>query len=299
MLKKSLLLTITLFSLFIFWFTFIALKENPVKQSVILQQYQYQIKQDIKMKFEEIEPRVFAFTYESFDGSLVNGQISYPKVTSEKYPVLIGISAMGRSYIRWWVDSFKDRPTVTQVNKISRLADKNGYVIISIDSRYHGKRKKPKKTLRSIMNDLHFLGNKDDYEAMIVDTVIDHRVLLDWIEQQVNLDKNKITVAGYSMGGQISLILASLENNIKDVISIVPPYIDDKTAVVAPKNFVSLLSNKRILLITADDDENASIEQNDYFYSLLETGKKTRIEFPGGHILPESYVDKLTSRFAN
>ena len=84
---------------------------------------------------------------------------------------------MGRGYQRWWSESFKGRPTVTQVNKITKLADKNGYVVISIDARYHGKRKKPERTLRSIMNDLHFFGDKTDYEAMIKNTVIDHRVL--------------------------------------------------------------------------------------------------------------------------
>jgi hypothetical protein len=114
----------------------------------------------VELILTEIEPRLFTFTYKTFDGSIVNGQISYPNIKAESYPVLIGVSAMGRSYIRWWSESFKGRPTVTQVNKITELADSNGYVVVSIDARFHGKRKSAERPLSSIMNDLHFFGDK-------------------------------------------------------------------------------------------------------------------------------------------
>lgn len=282
---------------FLFWYEFIALEELPIEQSEILKAYDYQPVEDLEMTMTETDPHVFAFTYKSFDGDVVHGQISYPDVESEKYPVLIGVSAMGRSYIRWWVDTFNDNPTVTQANKITNIADLNGYVVVSIDARYHGRRKDPDRSLRSIMNDLHFFGDKNDYEAMIRDTVLDHRVLLDWIGRQGNLDANKIMVAGYSMGGQISLILGSIDARVSNIISIVPPFIDDKTALVAPKNFVSLLGDKSVLLITASDDENASASENNFLFDLLPGANKERIDFDGGHILPEGYVDRLADQF--
>lgn len=172
-----------------------------------------------------------------------------------------------------------------------------GCAVISIDARYHGKRKDPDRTLRSIMNDLHFFGDKSDYEAMIRDTVLDHRVLLDWIEQQDNLIIEKVKVAGYSMGGQISLILGSVDPRVREVVSIVPPFIDDRIALVAPKNLVSMLGDKPVLLVTATDDENASKEENDLLFSRLPEANKKRLEFAGGHILPEDYVQKLAAEF--
>lgn len=299
MLKKT-GFALVIISLFILlgWYKFIALKEIPMEQNKILQQYEYRSNDNVEISLVKISPHQYSFTYLSFDGSIVNGQITYPEIEAKNYPVLIGISAMGRSYIRWFVESFKERPTITQVNKISELADKNGYVVISIDARYHGKRKDPDRTLRSIMNDLHFFGDKEGYEAMIRDTVLDHRVLLDWIEQQENLNHG-VTVAGYSMGGQVSLILSSLDKRVKQVISIVPPFIDDKTALVAPKNFVSMLKNQQILLLTADDDENASSKQNDKIYEQIPVQGKQRIEFQSGHILPEDYVEKLSHIFTH
>lgn len=297
MIKKiSLVVVLAAFLTFLYWYKFIALKEMPLEQNEILQAYMYQPKERLEMKMTETDPNIFTFTFESFDGEVVYGQISYPDEKSEQYPVLIGISAMGRSYVRWWVDSFNGNPTVTQVNKIADLADRNGYVVISIDARYHGKRKDPDRTLRSIMNDLHFFGDKSDYEAMIRDTVLDHRVLLDWIERQNNLDMTKIRVAGYSMGGQIALILGSIDGRVSEVISIVPPFVDDKIARVAPKNLVSLLGDKPVLLITADNDENAKEKENDFLFSLMPGANKERIDFEGGHILPEGYVDRLAGK---
>ena len=223
--KISGVLFLTAFLLFLYWYGFIALNEVPMSQSEILNAYDYEPRENLGMTMTEISPNVFSFTYESFDGDVVHGQISYPDDSSSTYPVLVGISAMGRSYIRWWVDTFNENPTVTQVNKIADLATRSGYAVISIDARYHGKRKDPRRPLRSIMNDLHFFGDKSDYEAMIRDTVIDHRVLLDWIERQDNLDIDRVKVAGYSMGGQIGLILASTDKRIGSLISIVPPFI--------------------------------------------------------------------------
>lgn len=298
MIKKiSLAVVLVALLTFLYWYEFIALEEMPMEQSEILKAYDYQPNESLEMTMTETDPNVFTFTYDSFDGEVVYGQISYPDDESEKYPVLIGISAMGRSYVRWWVDTFNDNPTVTQANKITDLADRNGYVVVSIDARYHGKRKDPDRSLRSIMNDLHFFGDKSDYEAMIRDTVLDHRVLLDWIERQDNLDINKIKVAGYSMGGQISLILGSVEARVSDIISIVPPFVDDKIALVAPKNFVTILGDKPVLLITAADDENSSVTENDFLFSLMPGANKERIDFDGGHILPEGYVNRLAGKF--
>ena len=295
--KVSFAFVLAAILMFLYWYEFVALEELPIEQSEILKAYNYQPVENLEMTMTETDPRVFAFTFRSFDGEVVHGQISYPDTGSEKYPVLIGVSAMGRSYVRWWVDTFNGNPTVTQVNKITNIAGMNGYVVVSIDARYHGKRKDPDRSLRSIMNDLHFFGDKSDYEAMIRDTVRDHRVLLDWIERQGDLDANRITVAGYSMGGQISLILGSIDARVSRIISIVPPFIDDKTALVAPKNFVSLLGDKPVLLITASDDENASTSENDFLFGILPGANKERIDFDGGHILPEEYVNMLADQF--
>lgn len=133
----------------------------------------------------------------------MNGRISYPqdpKTIQIPVPVLIGAHAMGRSQIRWWQDSFKDRATFEQTDKITAMALAKGYAVVAIDARHHGLRKDPDLSVVDIIDNLHWWGERELYETMLVDTVRDHRVLLDWLVQQPMLDKNNIKLAGYSMG---------------------------------------------------------------------------------------------------
>jgi cephalosporin-C deacetylase-like acetyl esterase len=286
------LLFFLLTGLFLFWYVFFSLKAQEMSQQEIISSYEYQ-PDNRNLQLTEISYRTFQFSYTSFDGDTVNGQISYPRKERESYPVLIGLAAMGRSYLRWRTDSVDGRPTVTNVNKITELADATGYVVVAIDARYHGTRKDPDHPLSAIMNDLRYFGDRTDYQAMIRNTVLDHRVLLDWIERQDNLDINRITIAGYSMGGQISLLLGSLDERISTVIAIVPPWVDDKIAIVAPKNLVSLLHDKPVLLITASRDEEASGSENEQLFEMISSSQKQRHDIAGSHILPVEYVDLL------
>ncbi|WP_226704761.1 dienelactone hydrolase family protein [Microbulbifer elongatus] len=294
--KACALSGLALCTLTLLWYVFFALKEQPIPQQEILDSYRFQAPEDIEMTLKDIGEGQFSFSYRSFDGAVVNGRISYPAVEQESYPVLIGISGMGRSYLRWWTDAFKGRPTITRVNEIARAATDKGYVVVAIDARYHGTRKDPNKPLASIMRDLHFFGDKTDYEAMIRDTVLDYRVLIDWIRAQDNLDDNNLNLVGYSMGAQIALLTGGLDVQINRIIAVVPPHLDDKTASVAPKNLASRIAEPSVLLITASDDEFASPEENQRLYSAIASREKEHLIFAGGHILPADYINSLVNR---
>lgn len=254
--------------------------------------YQYQSSfSDFDITHELLESREFTFT--AYDGEMVFGQIMLPSVKQEKYPVLIGIHAMGRSYPRWFNDSLKGRPTTTSVNKITELALAKGYAVIAIDARFHGKRKVEDKPLTSIWNNLKFFGDKTDYENMVLKTVIDNRTVLDWIETQDYLDAENISVAGYSMGGQASLILAAVDSRVDDVIAVVPPFIHNTVAAVSPYNLVQQIDDGRVLFIYGEKDDVASVEENEMVFDAISTKDKKLLALDAGHILPENYVNTV------
>ncbi len=144
-----------------------------------------------------------------------------------------------------------------------------------------------------IIDNLHWWGEREPYETMLVDTVRDHRVLLDSLVQQPMLDKNNIKLAGYSMGAQISLLLAGVDSRIQSVAAIVPPHMNSTTAVVAPLNVMAGLADNQVWLFTADDDEYASIKQNQQLFDALPNPDKKLFRFDSGHLLPADYVTKL------
>jgi cephalosporin-C deacetylase-like acetyl esterase len=278
------------------WYGVFGLKPYSLSTEELTARYAYSLKQQVQLDLKELTPQSFEFTYPSFDGVTVNGRISYPqdpKTIQNPLPVLIGAHAMGRSQIRWWQDSFKDRATFEQTDKITAMALAKGYAVVAIDARHHGLRKDPDLSLVDIIDNLHWWGEREPYETMLVDTVRDHRVLLDWLEQQPMLDKNKIKLAGYSMGAQISLLLAGVDSRIKSVAAIVPPHMNSTTAVVAPLNVMAGLSDNQVWLFTADDDEYASIKQNQQLFDALPNPDKKLFRFDSGHLLPADYVTKL------
>lgn len=291
---KVLSIGILAFSLIaLYWYLFIALKEEPMTYEEILSSYNYQTLRDIDFSLTPRGNNQFSFSFTSFDGDKVNGQIRYPQIEKPIYPVLLGVSAMGRSHERWWDDSYKGHPTITQVNKITDIANGKGYAVIAIDARYHGSRKDPELPLRTIMNKLHYFGDKTTYEDMIRTTVLDYRVLINWIATQPQLDETNINFAGYSMGAQIVLLLSTLEENTQKVISMVPPHLDNKVAAVAPINLIAHSQAQDLLLITADNDEFATEEENRVLFELINANNKRHHVFPGDHILPPEYIDTI------
>ena len=295
--RKLQFTTLAMLALTAVYFSFFTLKNNPLEYNIIVETYQYEVTEPPKLTMKEVAPGNYEFAFVSYDGEKVNGRISYPRQKQASYPVMIGLHAMGRSFPRWWKDSLKGRPTITKINQLTKLADQSNHVVIALDARYHGSRKLADKSLRSIMTRLTYLGNKADYEDMITKTVIDYRLLLDWVETQADLNKTQIRVAGYSMGAQMALLLSSLDTRVSSVLAIVPPWIDDRTALVAPKNLVSKLENTTVWLVTADDDETASMQENRTLFSTITASNKKMITFEGGHILPDNYPESIKEWF--
>lgn len=277
----------------IYYVTVARLPQEQFTQEEILAAYQYhQGYRDFKVTQKTHNSREFTFT--SFDGETVYGQISLPAIKRDSYPVLVGIHAMGRSYPRWFNDAINGRPTVTNVHKITELALAAGYAVIAIDARFHGKRKVVDKPLRAIWNDLHYFGDKSDYENMVKNTVLDNRVLLDWVIQQPELDAANISVAGYSMGGQASLLLAAVDDRVKTVVSVVPPFVDNSVARVSPLNVVSNIQHARVLMIYGEYDDVASPAENQLVFNTISSHDKHLSAIPADHILPVDYVQQVS-----
>lgn len=284
------------------WWLIFSLKPYAMSADQMRAAYDYQTPSDIGMKIERVDDRSATFIYQSFDGSQVNGRIHYPRpfvAGDAPFPVMIGIHAMGRSEARWWKDSVNGSPTIELTHRLSQFALNQGYAVITIDARLHGSRKNPNRTLKSLMSDLHYFGDRTDYEHMIRDTVRDHRVMLDWIQTNPQLDPSRIQVAGYSMGAQIALLLAGLDQRVSAVLAIAPPHIGSGTALVAPQNVIAGLAGKQVWMLSGSDDEHASISQNLVLFDSLpgDPLSKRHLIYQGGHILPDDYLGDLAEWF--
>ncbi len=240
-------------------------------------------------------------SFTSFDGVQAIGRVVYPTDPREHYattprrPVLLALHAMGRTHWRWWQAEYKGRATIEATHLLAERALQLGYAVLALDARGHGARKDPDRPLiaRDLLNDLHWWGKREPYERLIVDTVKDYRVLMDWVEQQPQFDAAQIRAVGYSMGAQMALLLAGSDSRVRSVAAMVPPHLDNKVAAVSPRNLASRLANVEVWLLTAEDDEHATRSDNAALFASLPGASRQHLTFPGGHVLPATYVDRL------
>lgn len=279
------------------WYGLFGLKSYEITDEQLTQAYA--ISSDTpKVTITPVNETAFDLSFQSFDGETVNGRIVYPDVprVDGQYPLLIGLHGMGRAHVRWWQDSFKDRPTLEQTDKLTQIALNKGYAVIALDARNHGERKTPEYSIKNTMIDLKVWGKREPYEALIRDTVKDYRMLLNWLDTQPQFDASKTAAIGYSMGAQMSLLLSAFDGRVEQTLAIVPPYIGQGTALVSPSNAVGHLQGK-VWLATADNDDYASQKENKDIFERIATSDKKHLEFKGEHILPEGYYQQLTGWF--
>jgi dienelactone hydrolase len=249
-----------------------------------------------KVEQVELENGRTQISYKSFDGDQVNGQISYPKSNSDKHPVLIALHAMGRSYPRWWNAEINGSPTITQANKITQMAHKNGYAVVALDARYHGSRKLADKPLQLIMGKMKS-GDPELYLDMVQNSIRDYKMLLNWVTEQPQFKGMPIHVVGYSMGAQMSLLLAAADERIEKMMIIVPPNVDEKMEYVSPINAAQFIKHQNVLLLSSNQDQYSSQSEFSELFNAMPTKSKLQIVYDADHILPANYPEVLTFWF--
>lgn len=287
------------------WWALFGLKPYDISPEALQARYALPAEASPQVELQPVagQPHSLALRLRSFDGSVAEGRLVYPSdpaLAGRPFPLLIGLHAMGRAHQRWWDREFKGRETLEQTDRITALALARGYAVLAIDARRHGVRKDVTGPVSTLMRDLHLWGAREPYERMLIDTVRDHRLLLDWVVSQPQFDHGRIAVAGYSMGGQLALLLGGVDARVSAVAAIVPPHLDDKVAAVSPARLLRLspgLAGKKVWLLTADDDEYASREQNQALFDALPGSDKKQLRFPGGHVLPAGYAEQLRDWF--
>ncbi len=239
--------------------------------------------------------------FPSFDGDWVVGRIVYPadpsasRAVLQAHSVLLALHGMGRTQARWWQAEFKGRPTIESTHLLAERALQAGHVVVALDARGQGERKDPQRPLvaNELLRELHLWGEREPYERMIIDTVKDYRVLLDWMEQQPQFATGRVRAAGYSMGAQMALLLAGVDERVRSVAAMVPPHLGCTVAAVAPVSVAARLAHTEVWLLTGDDDEYASRSDNAALFGELPGMGKRHLRFDAGHVLPKDYVEQL------
>ncbi|MFK8019146.1 MAG: alpha/beta hydrolase [Pseudomonadales bacterium] len=221
--------------------------------------------------------------FTSDDGQPVNGQIAFPsdKVASGKLALIL--HPMGSDQRFWWSEK---NPLGTQ--HITDRLREQGYTVISLDARLHGKRSREGFGPRELLTRAHSTEPRT-YIETIIGSVRDYRIVLNWAANEFGA--NEVLAMGYSMGAQMSLLLASYEPRVNTVVAMVPPYVGSASSPVAPRKHVQRINTAKVLWLAGSKDPHSNAKQTQATFDEIVSPNKTLTWFEAGHRLPPEFLD--------
>ena len=135
------------------------------------------------------------------------------------------------------------------------------------------------------------------FREMLVQTIIECRRAIDYLETRSQIDKSRVGVVGYSLGGIETFALTALDIRVKVAVACVTPFghLDDPLGgdpVIAPRSFARALNGRPLLMQMGRNDQFCTPEQAQRLYDIIPGSKKEILSYASGHSLPTKYASK-------
>jgi len=209
----------------------------------------------------------YRLDYDSVHDQRVPAIVAIPKRFSPPYPAVLLVHGSGGS---------KD---TSYIHAISDVLTAQGYATISIDTQYHGDRKRPGRSGEIHMPDSYAM--RDAW----VQTVIDLRRAADYLDERQDIDHTRIGYVGFSQGGMLGSVLGGVEPRISafclavpgggladivkhlddypvlkahwpvDITPAVMKTVEKVTNITDPIYYVGRISPRPLLILVANEDE--------------------------------------------
>ncbi len=227
--------------------------------------------------------------FRGINDSRVPGYLAIPKNANGPFTCILLLHGVGDTKDSWWEEnSFNSGGLLTK-----KLID-SGYAVLALDAQYHGE--------RLINNDFEspdvFIFQKGWIQRarnMIVQTVIEYRRAMDYLETRKEIDSNKFGAIGYSMGGMMVFNLSSIDSRINVAVASVTPILEERYSALAVHNFAPFINNVSFLMLNGKEDErNYSIDEANQLFEMIKSENKNIIFFESGHKLPSEWTKKAS-----
>lgn len=231
---------------------------------------------------------------------LVPGYMLVPKHATPPYPCILAAHGMGGSKDRW-LEPGPDRANTTQALLLA------GFAVLILDAPYHGER-----TYEIDFESIFTRIRPNLYRELIIQWTIEYRLAMDYLANRPEVDRSRIGILGYSLGGVMAYNLAGVDPRIKvAVIAATAPlsqhYIhligwDDialaRMLPIAPQTFAPIIQSPPFLMLNGRDDEYSTLEGIQELYELIGSPVKELVLFDSGHILPPDHLPRVVDWFS-
>lgn len=216
----------------------------------------------------------------------VPGFLAMPADGNAPHPCVLLLHGIGSSKEDWWKDdSFPTGGALTE-----RLLA-SGFAVLTLDAEYHGER----------------LGH-NDYESptvftlekgwvqrardMVVQSTVEYRRALDYLDTRAEVDASRVGVVGYSMGGMMTFALAATDPRVAACVASVTPILKEPHSALAVHNFAPFVEGPAFLMLMGDADRrNYTPDDARALHALIASPAREIVFYASGHRLPPEWTD--------
>jgi dienelactone hydrolase len=223
-------------------------------------------------------------------GFLVPAFLQFPKSGTGPLSCVLLLHGWSGSKEAWW----QDDNYISGGNARRALLDA-GFAVLALDAQCHGD--------RIAQNDFAPVNHYVDPSAsgtprkgyftlpdIYIQTTRDYRRAIDYLATRPEIDKTRIGVLGYSMGGTQTFLLTGVEPRIKAAVAVATPAENSRWSPVAPQNFARAIADRPFLTIMGRSDEMCTVDHARQLQSLIASKTKDQVFLDGGHKLTSAYV---------
>lgn len=276
---------------------------NDEVYNAIIQFYEYDREVPFELKtIEETEADNYTrikIAFNGIDNSRVVGYLAIPKLGNPPYPCVLQMHGLTVSKNDFWEDEYHRAELVTEGLLSS------GYAVLALDMPYHGERiyeNDFESTLLTLMEK----GWGYRIRNMVVQSTIEYRRAIDYLETRSDIDINCIGAIGYSLGSVVTLNLTGIDDRIKTSVVCATAIIKPRPffpppeylSGFAPQTFMKDIGDIPILILAANNDDfNCTVEEAEQLYGLIESENKKLIFYNSGHKLPPDHAPAAINWF--
>jgi len=245
---------------------------------------------------------------DGFDSKIPFYHFLNDRTPEKSYAILL--HGLGGNKMYWIYPSM---PYLQYTKNLTAIKDSLlslGFNLVIIDAKYHGERtyelgfRDPSDLPPQLSQNM---DDADLFYNMIVSTVREVRLIMDYLEQVNKEPDIKFNLVGYSMGGSIALILNSIDSRINSTVACVPPLgrpyselnglnwpdeLGEKMQRISPLYCATHQQAPVILLMGKTDFFTPAEEANAFFEQLIINDKELKF-FDSGHELPDEYINDV------
>lgn len=223
-------------------------------------------------------------------GFLVPAYVQLPPQGDGPFPCVLLLHGWSGSKEHWWTDS-----NYISGGILRKALLEAGFAILALDAQCHGD--------RIAQNDFAPVNHYTDKEVagpqrkgyfsiqeIYVQTTRDSRRGIDYLETRPEIDKARIGIVGYSMGGTQTFLLTGVEPRIKAAVAVAAPAEKSKWSPIAPQNFLHGIGDRPFLTIIGRSDELCPLDHALNLQTMIGSKTKDQVLFDAGHKLPPAYV---------